>query len=50
MYDKIKNHPTTYELYSKQLLKRGVVDEAYLQQLKTEAFSFYEEEYKKVIA
>ena len=30
MYDKIKDHPTAYELYSKKLLSKGVIDAQYL--------------------
>lgn len=34
LYEKIKDHPTSFDFYSKKLLKRGVVDEEYLKNLK----------------
>ncbi len=36
MYELIKKHPTTREIYSKQLLREGVVDQNYLDSLMNE--------------
>ena len=50
MYDKIKNHPSVFELYSKKLIEKGVIDAAGLKALKDEFTQAYEADYKKVIS
>jgi len=50
MYDKIKNHPTSYEIFSKQLLERGVVTQEYIDNLRDDHLRKYDEDYKKVLA
>lgn len=50
MYEKIKNHPSVYELYSKKLLQKGVIDAEGLKALKDSYTQQYEADYKKVIS
>ena len=50
MYDKIKNHPNVFDLYSQKLIQKGVIDAQGIKALHAEFTQHYEADYKKVIA
>lgn len=50
MYDKIKNHPNVFELYSQKLIQKGVIDAQGIKALHAEFTQHYEADYKKVIS
>lgn len=50
MYEKIKNRPNVFEIYSKKLIEKGVIDAEGLKVLKDEFTQVYEADYKKVLS
>ncbi|HMZ61472.1 MAG TPA: thiamine pyrophosphate-dependent enzyme, partial [Leptospiraceae bacterium] len=48
MYNIIKNHPTTYQLYEKQLLDSGEVTKAELESIKEEVKKYLEDSFDEV--
>lgn len=50
MYEKIKGRPNVFEIYSKRLLEKGIVDAPALKALKDGFTQQYEADYKKVLA
>jgi 2-oxoglutarate dehydrogenase complex dehydrogenase (E1) component-like enzyme len=50
MYEKIKNHPSVFEIYSKKCLETGAVTVQEIDDLKAKYMKEYEEDYKKVMS
>lgn len=50
MYEKIKSRPNVFEIYSKKLIEKGVIDAAGIKAIKDEFTQVYEADYKKVIS
>ena len=50
MYEKIKNRPNVFDIYSKNLIEKGIIDAAGIKALKEEFTQVYEADYKKVMS